>query len=290
MQEILEVKFIGGLCNKLFCLFSACEIAINDNIQLLEPKFGWKRPIFFSDIYDLEFFNENMKKYSKIQNNLIIPFNQRQNFKIKKNNIDLWKYSENHLKKQRAENLMSESCMNIIVLKCLKLKKDYDRIINSFNLVDSNAIHIRIESDWQKYSIRKQRTMESSEIMKINLDDLVKYYKLQFGKSDIFFTTGENQLNVKNKFCANSLKSNFYFDPKYEYEINAAINFELCCKANNFIGLTRSTFSNLISLKRYLINKNNSFIYNYNSQILKRLDFGLHNTGKNAVNNVVTII
>lgn len=289
MQEILEVKFIGGLCNKLFCLFSACEIAINDNIQILEPKFGWRRPILFSDIYDIEYFNENMIKFnSNLKRNLIVPFNQKENFKIKKNNIDLWKYSENHLKKQRAENLMSKNCMNIIVLKCLKLKKEYDIIINSFNLVNSNALHIRIESDWVKYSSKKK--LEDDEIMKIDLDDLVKYYKLKFGNSDIFFTTGENQSNVKNKFSSNSIISNFYFNPKYEYEINAAINFELCCRANNFVGLTRSTFSNLISLKRHLINKNNSYIYNLEKKIIERTDIGMHPSAKNAVNNIVSIV
>ena len=79
------------------------------------------------------------------------------------------------------------------------------------------------------------------------------------------------------------------FNNELEYEINAAINFELCCKAKTFIGLSRSTFSNLISLKRSLINKNNSFIYNLKGEIKVRVDKGLYANPENAINNNVEI-
>ena len=62
-RNILEVKLQGGLCNKIYCLIAACEIAQKNNLQILEPEFGWRKKILFSDIYDIDYFNLNMEKH-----------------------------------------------------------------------------------------------------------------------------------------------------------------------------------------------------------------------------------
>ena len=72
--------------------------------------------------------------------------------------------------------------------------------------------------------------------------------------------------------------------------INAAINFELFCMTNIFIGNSRSSFSNMISLKRYLINnESNSYIYNYKKKILKRVDNGIYANGNLSVNKEIKL-
>lgn len=287
MENILEVKLNGGLCNKLFCFFSACDIAINKSIKILEPKFGWKKPILFSEIYDLEKFNLNMRKYNNGQD-ILIPFKKKSNYKVIKNTVDLWKYSEKILKIQRDECEMIKNCMNIVVLESLELNEKNKRIAEQNINKEINSVHLRLESDWQKYSVNKKKKIDSNEIMLVDLDIFIELYKELFNKN-IFFTSGENQDSIKNKLTSKNIKSNFYFNSKLEYEINAAINFEICSQSDKFIGLSRSTFSNLITLKRFLNKNDNSYIYNLNNKILKRIDAGLQPEAKNAVSKKIVI-
>ena len=84
----------------------------------------------------------------------------------------------------------------------------------------------------------------------------------------LFFTCGEKQNNIQSLFSEKNIQCEYIFDKDLEYEINAAINFDICCRSKQFIGLTRSTFSNLITLKRHLTNKDESYIYNYKKEIL----------------------
>ena len=287
-NTILEIKLNGGLCNKLFHLFSACDIAKKNNIKILEPNFGWTRKILFSDIYDIDFFNEEMKKNNNGEI-IMIPLNRKQKYNIKKNNDNLWSYSEKILAVQRKKNKLNADCMNIAVLKSLKLNKSNEDILKSFIGIEKlNALHIRIENDWIQYA--KKNKCKSNQLLLIDVDTLINLYKDKWSLDDVFFTTGENQNNIVKKFTENNIKSQFMFNNKLEYEINAAINFELCCQAKIFIGLTNSTFSNLISLKRNLINKNNSFIYNLKGKIKVRVDKGLHFNPEDATNKNVEIL
>ena len=134
-------------------MFSVCDIAIKNNTKILEPIFGWKQNILFSDIYDIDYFNQKMGQI------IIVPIKNKNIYNIKKNKINLWDYSENILKKQRNINEFENDCMNIRVLKSLKLNKTNILKLNHYkNINEMNSIHIRIEDDWVKYSKNKNFT------------------------------------------------------------------------------------------------------------------------------------
>ena len=288
-KNILEIKLGGGLCNKLFHLFSACDIAIKKNIKILEPAFGWKKRILFSDIYDIEIFNNKMKEFNNGED-IMIPINEKNKYKIIKNTIDLWGYSEKIITKQRENNEINKNCMMIAVLNSLKLNNFNTNICKTFEEIENkNALHIRIESDWVPYSRGHDKRKKNNEIYLIDCNNLISMYIHKF-KDNVFFTTGQNQLNIQKKFSEQKINSEFLFNESLEYEINAAINFEICSKAKIFIGLSRSTFSNLISLKRCINGVNNSYIYNLNNDLILRTDKGLHCDPEKSVKNIVEIL
>jgi len=277
-NKYLDIKLAGGLCNKLYCLFSACEIAIKENAYLIEPEFGWHKKILFSDIFDIEYFNKTMSKYYNGKDIMISRklYDENDTYRKKtvKNYNDLWNYSEKILAQEREKCEISKDSFKLKVLEALKLKKEYLTIIEKYlNIKSTTAVQIRVESDWQRYSgVMK---VGSDEILLVDINQLLSMLS-EFGANHFFFTTGENQEEILKKIEENAMNAFYFFDPSLEYEINAAINFEICCLAKEFIGLSRSTFSNLIALKRgTLLNNDNSYIYNYNNKILKRVDLGL---------------
>lgn len=285
-RNILEIKLQGGLCNKLFCLIAACEIANENGFKVLEPEFGWHKKILFSDIYDIEFFNKSMSKFCD-NNFAMIPRYIALSKKNKKmirydkfEQNDLWQYSEKTLEYLRSKNIIYNNSFIVYVLKSLKLKAEYQNTVNQ-NLNHLVSVQMRIESDWVKHS--QQTAANNDEIVLIDLNQLIKMLQ-DFKAQDLFFTTGENQGSVQLSLEQNSIFSHYFFDKNLEYEINAAINFEILCNSQKFIGLSRSTFSNLISLKRDLIlNNPENYIYNYGGKIMKRIDCGLYFKGDESV-------
>ena len=283
-RNILKVQLKGGLCNKLYCLFAACEIAQKNNFQILEPEFGWRKKILFSDIYDIDFFNQNMSKYVGGRN-IMIAVDSVRNKKLKKrirhDKINLWEYAGKNLSHLLTNKIIYSNSMMVNVLQSLKLRQEFDSIIGK-NLNQPIAVQIRIESDWVNYSKRKK--VENNETLLIDPKQLIKMLK-DFKVGEIFFTTGENQILVQSLLEENNIKSAYFYDNNFEYEINAAINFEILSHAQKFIGLSRSTFSNLITLKRHLIlNNPENYIYNYGNEIRKRIDYGLYPAGCDSVN------
>ena len=336
---VYKLKLKGGLCNKLFCLFSGVEIAIRDKEKLLEPNFGLRNDILFSDIYDIEFFNQKIRESTGVKDLMIPSKTQKDSCLLSKVKIIdgnfLWNLSEKNLKKQRKENRMEKSCMNIVVLGALRLNVENLNIVNVIkNIENKNAVHIRIENDWVQYS--KTKRVIKNETLLIKLETLINIYKEKWhsassrrrgnfqktisqppncgpfdnkcisrhgaslenhemgaekwNNGELFFTTGENHDIIIEKLRTNKINSQYLFMEIKDYEINAAINFELCLRSKNFVGLSRSTFSNLVTLKRCLNSNHSNYIYNYKEQILLRLDMGLHPNPKNCIKNKVKLI
>jgi hypothetical protein len=280
-KKFFKVKLKGGLCNKLFHLFSACEIAINKNLKIIDPIFGWKNEILFSEIYDIDYFNDKIKNYNN-GNILIIKNNNLDDLNIIECNIDLWNYSQKNLRIMRKKNEIKYNSMMCIILNSLKINKKYEFIVNKYNI--KNALHLRIESDWIKYTNKDKYAY-------IDINNIIKFYiESEIFYNKIFFTSGENQIEISENFKNNNIEFSYFFDINYEYELNAAINFEILVNSEKFIGITRSTYSNLITIKRSLNNNNNNYIYNLNNKIIKRVDKGLHcDENSSILSNVILI-
>lgn len=291
--KYLAIQLEGGLCNKLHCLISACDMAINKKFFLIEPDFGWERKILFSDIYDLEYFNFEMSKFTN-GNDIMISREKSHEKLIKKNSldnvIDLWEYSVKKICKQRKNGKIEKDETKLRVLKALKLKPELQKVVDYYKSDKKyTALQIRTESDWERYA--KVKKAAKNEKIFVSLDGIIKMLSDFEMIGGLFFTSGQNHLKISYNLKKEGINSQYCYEPDYEYEINAAINFEICCQAEYFIGLSRSTFSNLISLKRAVVlNNDQSFIYNYKDKILRRQDKGLQMLGELALNKKTMIV
>ncbi len=291
--KFLVIHLQGGLCNKLHCLVSACDIAINEKSKIIDPYFGWEKRILFSEIYDLDYFNFKMNEFNNGKN-LIISRDKLNTRSAKLNSIenvvDLWEYSERELFMQRNDSSINKSSTKLRVLNSLKLRPEYQSIVNSYsNNKSFTAIQIRTESDWVRYA--GSNKVNGNEKILVNLEEILSMLEDFEIVGDLFFTSGQNHSKISENIKKLGILPFHFYQPNYEYEINAAINFEICCRSHYFIGLSRSSYSNLISLKRAsLLNNDNSFIYNYRDKILKRQDKGIQYVAELSVNNKTKIL
>jgi len=291
--KYLGVHLQGGLCNKLHSLISACDIAINEKSSIIEPYFGWEKEILFSEIYDLNYFNKKMSEFTDGQT-LIISRDKINTRSAKRNSIDnvidLWEYSERELSMERKSLCINKDSTKLRVLNALRLKPEFEKIVDNYvNNKKFTAIQIRTESDWVKYA-ESNKTFNHEKIL-VPLEEILMMISDFEVKGDLFFTSGQNHENISESIKTLGIKSYYFFNPNYEYEINAAINFEICCKSEYFIGLSRSSYSNLITLKRASILKNDqSFIYNYKNKILRRKDKGIQYAAELSINKKTKIL
>lgn len=296
-NKYLIVTLKGGLCNKLHCLFSACDVALKQKAYIVEPDFGWNNKILFSDIYDIEYFNEVMGKHydnkklmiakDRIIKNKFLKF---LSLKLIDNDIDLWNYSEKELAIERKSGMISAKSTKLRVLEALRLKPEYENIVKEYLLKGlETAIQIRTESDWTKYA-EFLKVSDREESVFVSLDKIMSMISTMSKSKSIFFTSGENHQEIIGYLKKLNYNVDYFFDSKLEYEINAAINFEICSRASSFIGNSRSSYSNLISLKRaFLLGTDKSFIYNYGNDIHLRVDKGLQPTASESISKKTII-
>lgn len=291
--KYINIHLQGGLCNKLHCLISACDLAIKKDAILIEPYFGWERKILFSEIYDMDYFNFKMGEFSN--GKMLMVSRENLNDRTIKdksfdNVIDLWEYSEKQVYKQRNSYRLNRSNIKLKVLSALKLKVEYEKIVSFYTFKRKfTALQIRIESDWEKHAEINKPSNKDEKII-VPLKDILTMLSEFNIDGELFFTTGQNHKEISENLETIGLKPDYFYDPLYEYELNAAINFEICCKAENFIGLSRSTYSNLITLKRAVIlNNDKSYIYNYRNKIIRRKDKGIQVAGETAINKTTLV-
>ena len=209
--QIVPLKKLG-LCNRLFDFFTACDIAIKTGVKVIEPDFGSQKHVLFSEIYDLKYFNETMKKWNKNEY-LIVPYQNMNEYSLSPlTHKSVWDISEKKLRLQRNNCHIEKSCSNVRGLSCLKLNSIYDRILESYNLINKSAIHLRIEDDWVKYS--KLKKAQPDEVYLTNIETLMSMYK-DFSRKDVFFTTGMNQQKIKSSFSKNNINVIIYRSSVY---------------------------------------------------------------------------
>lgn len=274
-----------GLFNKIIYLSGVVRYCKkNKDVVLIEPRYkigvnhhSLGKPIDFSGIFDIYFFNKHMEKHNfrLITRSEIDKYNKNNKDKIIIENLNHdyaniygWNIEHQEYIYPAVELKTLSIYDNILldVMKSLKLTKNNLELLNNIiNKKDYNAIHMRIEKDWpngwEKYN--------SDEIIK-----MLAECKL-IEKKNIFFSVGNNHSKVNNNLSKH-YGENFYFeDNTMPYDLKSALSYMICLLSDSFISHTYSTFSSLITMQRELqfLNSNN---YYYNSGSIKtRKDKGL---------------
>jgi hypothetical protein len=292
-DKYLKVELFGGLCNKLYCFFSAVEIALSGRYILVEPYFGWKEKVIMSDVWNIDKLCAGIPELkwcsiADFNNRVIMPENI-----VYKSGTELWQFSESKLSVIRNTGVLnrnSDICCRVVVLlePAPYVLDKYCWNDSAHDLTNRVAVHFRTESDWRAYSVRKQRRMPTNELCWVDNNDILQMVLNEFGKDvRLFIVNGECGNEIKNKCLEQGVYGFYDYKGELEYEQNAAMHWWVCSRCvGGFVGLCRSTFSNLVCLRRVLDGVvGNCWIYNYcenseyrennNKRLRVRVDAGL---------------
>lgn len=304
--KYLKVELIGGLCNKLFCFFSAVDIAIKNGYILVEPEFGWKVKLCMSQVWNVDKLRLGVPELLWCSLAEFTVSAIAANNVVYKSGAELWDYSEAILRQQRELCILKRN--EDICCRVLAVLEPAVFVLNSYNSVvdlcenDSIAVHFRTESDWQAYSVRKQRRMPVNEHCWTSNEDICKmvvneFFTEKFGAGlGVYIVSGEHGNEICDIFAKDGITYKYNYNADLEYEQNAAMHWYICCRAGGgFIGLSRSTFSNLVCLRRALDKIGGGcWIYNYWSdgekKLRRRVDAGLQPEAYNSITRVTNII
>lgn len=288
-QHAMHIKCKGGLCNKLLHLFSACQLAVEQNISILEPNFGWKEKFRFGTLYSIKAFNDGMRHLFRGRD-IMIPQNRSHEFKIVKNEVHLWSLYSKYIYYVRRRSQLASDSLHVVALQALQLCEPYAEIIKEFLDIDKMiGVHFRIESDWRLYSKRIARKRPDIAIF-VPAPQIVEMVRKQWNNvRHVFFSCGETQEQVSRELEAREFTPTHYFNKDFEYEVNAAINFDILCQCKYFVGTTRSSFTNMICLHRAMQEKD-CYIYNHGDELAQRIDYGIHCTPAAAVTKKGSVI
>jgi hypothetical protein len=311
-QKYLKVELIGGLCNKLFCFFSAVDIALTEGYTLIEPEFGWKTKVKMSSVWNIDKIRTGIPELKWCSSDVF----QLANIGLAVDNIvcktgaELWAYSESVLLKQRKVCIFKR--VDDVMCRVLALLEPAECVFAAYRNENGNgeisaadwlggkiAVHFRTESDWQAYSVKKQRRMPMNEHCWSNNTDICNMVVAEFGKSNdytVYIVSGEHGDEIMNILRDIGINSEYNYNIDLEYEQNAAMHWWICCNAGRgFVGLSRSTFSNLVCLRRELDRVvGGCWIYNYwsngNKKLQRRVDAGLQPVAYDSITKVTNII
>lgn len=285
MDDVIRISMVGGLNNKLIRLENTVGFAVENNLRIIEPKFGWydtTEEEKFSNLFDLNFFNENIEDKCGVSD-ILIPRSEylgnEEKYKIVK-----------HIKcvaggRPRADDPFWESStieLKTNVMGSLRPSSKIENIIQKNSCDQLVAVQLRIEKDWKQWTRRNRRLVrDNNEHVLISQEEFIEMFKnSELFSENIFFTTGVKQTDIQEKFESFDIDSRFFYDDSLGFETNATINFFLCIGAKSFIGMTRSTFSQNIFFCRYLNGDCNSYFYNYGNQLHKK-DCNVHSLSFN---------
>lgn len=317
-KKYLKVELIGGLCNKLYCFFSAVDIALAGGYVLIEPEFGWKTKVKMSSVWNVDKIRAGIPELRWCSYDTFQLSNIDADNIIYKSGAELWAYSEAVLLKQREDCVLRRNddiCCRVLALlepaECVfaayrfywaddSMQRSWYGVIGSDNmLADKVAVHFRTESDWQAYSVKKQRRMPTNEHCFTDNKYICDMVVAEFGTDSgntVYIVSGEHGDEIMNLFLDMGVKSEYNYMIDLEYEQNAAMHWWICCNAGRgFVGLSRSTFSNLICLRRELDRVTGGcWIYNYwsdgNKKLQRRVDVGLQPVAYDSITKVTNII
>jgi hypothetical protein len=302
-KKYLKVELIGGLCNKLFCFFSSVDIALTEGYTLVEPDFGWKTKVKMSNVWNVDKIRACIPELKWCSAEVFQLSNISADNIIYKSGAELWAYSEDILLKQRevcvlrrVDDIMCQVLALLEPAECVLAVYGYGELSR---LDDKIAVHFRTESDWQAYSVKKQRQMPVNEHCWTSNNDICDMVVAEFGTDNgntVYIVSGEHGEEIMNVLRDMGINSEYNYKINLEYEQNAAMHWWICCNAGRgFVGLSRSTFSNLVCLRRELDRVvGGCWIYNYwsdgDKKLQRRVDAGLQPVAYDSITKVTNII